>query len=66
MTERTDKVTTHIRKPKGPSRRTKHVSEGRDWECLFCAKSYLSAGSVVHHVRGKHLEEPTAAAFINL
>ena len=46
------------------TRRTRSVTEGRDWICRFCKRAYLSIGSVVYHVRLKHMHEAKAMEFI--
>ena len=46
------------------TRRTRKVKEGRDFVCQFCHRGYLSIGSVVYHVRLKHMHEREAKAFI--
>ena len=46
------------------TRRTRSVTEGRDWICIFCKRAYLSIGSVVYHVRLKHMDQAKADDFI--
>ena len=52
------------KRKKKQRRRTRSILEGRDWFCIFCSKSYLSANSLVHHVRQKHNGISSAKTFI--
>ena len=51
-------------KPKGPSRRTRHDVEGRNWVCAYCDRTYFKSNSLLHHARTKHSDEPTIKKFI--
>lgn len=47
-----------------PRRRPRWMKEGRDWDCIFCQKSYFRLNSLAFHVKQKHDHEPTAKQFV--
>ena len=51
-------------KMKGPPRRSRSILEGRNWQCKFCDRSYLSSNSLVYHCRIRHKDQAGLEEFV--
>ena len=46
------------------ARRSRYETNGRDFKCQVCEKTYLSYPAMYTHMKNKHALDPNGAAFL--